>query len=880
MSTLSATVSNSRLWKTTLAFHDSDQFVSERERLRSTFLSFRERAGQLAGEIRKDLPDLTVHDLSHLDALWEISSTIVGDVYSLTPAEAFVLGGAFLMHDLAMSVAATEGGFSKIIKDPRWADLVTYEYQRAYGRYPSSEEILQPEPNLQKKALFNLLRQIHAENAEKLAFLSFTSSDGTPLFLIEDTEIRQTFGRIIGQVAHSHWWSISEVEKNFGRVIGSPHWCPPDWTIDPLKLACILRVADAAHLDARRAPTFLKAFSNLSPASEEHWIFQEKLNKPYLGEDALVYTAGRAFPLKEASAWWLCLDTLRIADRELRSVDALFAEKGYLRFAAKRVAGVDTPDRLASYIQTDGWLPINAMVHVTDLPSIIHSIGGDELYGKRPEVALRELVQNSCDAIRARRVYEKRVSDFGKITVTLSETKEGEFWLEVADNGIGMSERVLTDFLLDFGRSFWGSPQMQEELPGLLSSGIKPIGKYGIGFFSVFMIAEQVMVATRRSDLAARETLVLEFSSGIEGRPILRPADKNEQLIDGGTHIKMKLKRNPYTEGGLLFERFNDKQLSLAEVCRNMCPAIETDLYSIEKGIELKVISANDWQSMDGYKLLDRMKTHSKPIINNDEIEEYKKKAAGNLRVLVNNNGEIVGRALISIGYALHGDDMDYLSGVVTVGGLQASQLSGICGILVGQPIRASRDDAMPIVSDSVLKSWAEEQTDLVPNLWTTPKEQAACAQYIWMCGGETKKLPICINQGIWMSADEIMAMNNLPDKVILIDTFTIDYRLKHVEPYTLYPNVFIIHGSGGMPGLLQARYADWPRGVNTNFVSGGGPFQLNLIGNFIQAIAKAWKVTFDDIAKANRLERETEVGIGLANGKEIRVRALNISKP
>jgi hypothetical protein len=178
MSNLPTMLTNCSLWRTTLALRDGDQYAAERERLRTVFISFRERAGHLASEIRKDLPSLTVHDLTHLDALWEIASTIVGDTYTLTPTEAFVLGGAILLHDLAMSVAATEGGYRTIKQDPRWADLITSEYQTTYDRDPTEQELREPELLIHQRALFDLLRQIHAESAEKLAFLSYPSSSG------------------------------------------------------------------------------------------------------------------------------------------------------------------------------------------------------------------------------------------------------------------------------------------------------------------------------------------------------------------------------------------------------------------------------------------------------------------------------------------------------------------------------------------------------------------------------------------------------------------------------------------------------------------------------------------------------------------------------
>jgi len=353
MNTLPSVVTNSKLWRETLAPRENDPFGTERERFRTVFKSFRERAGHLANQIRTDCPMLTVHDLTHLDALWEMAAVIAGENYVLTPTEGFVLGGAILLHDLAMSTSAIDGGYNALKRDPRWTDIITSEYQSRFERRPTIEELKEPAREIETTTLFILLRQIHAENAERLAFLEFRSGDRPSQMLIEDTEIRQTFGRIIGRIAHSHWWSLDEVERAFSRQIGAPAWCPPDWLVDPLKIACILRAADAAQVDARRAPVFLKAISKLPTASEAHWRFQEKLNKPYLNQDALVFTAS-AFKLADAGAWWLCLETLRMVDRELRSVDALFADKRLNRFAARRVAAVDSPERLASYIQTDG----------------------------------------------------------------------------------------------------------------------------------------------------------------------------------------------------------------------------------------------------------------------------------------------------------------------------------------------------------------------------------------------------------------------------------------------------------------------------------------------------------------------------------------------
>src|SRR3546814_5786131 len=65
--------------------------------------------------------------------------------------------------------------------------------------------------------------------------------------------------------------------------------------VDKVKLACLLRVADAIHLDSRRAPRFIRTITNPTGVSALHWAFQERIARPHLELDAVVFTAGRPF---------------------------------------------------------------------------------------------------------------------------------------------------------------------------------------------------------------------------------------------------------------------------------------------------------------------------------------------------------------------------------------------------------------------------------------------------------------------------------------------------------------------------------------------------------------------------------------------------------
>ncbi len=555
------------LWKKNLANQNGDDVDSRaREKLRNVFLAFREKAAILVGEIHRDLPEYTVHNISHLDSLWEMADIIVGENFSVTPTEVFILGGAILLHDAGMSLAAYPERLDALRDTEIWKDIITKQYGIKYNRLPTREEIQRPAEDIKHNAVGLLLRNLHASQAEKLAFIEWKSeASSSPQYLLEDNQIRQSFGRLIGQIAHSHWWSLTQLEVNFSRVIGAPSWCPDTWVIDPLKVACILRLADASHIDARRAPSFLRALRKLPTSSDIHWKFQEKLQKPYLSEDALAYTSGYAFTLQDAESWWLCLETLKMIDGELKQVDALLAEKGLQRFAARRIAGINSPERFASFVPTDGWHPISAFIQVSDIPNLIKNLGGEELYGNDKAIALRELIQNACDAIRARRILENRSNNWGTISIKLGKDEHGD-WLEIEDNGIGMSLQVLTQYLLDFGKSYWGSDLMIEEFPGLLSTGIQTTGKYGIGFFSIFMLGSAVRIRTRRYYSGQSDTVVLEFNTGVSSKPIFRPAEKIEQIREGGTCIRVWL--DMPLENSILKRSYRKKPLTLSNVIK------------------------------------------------------------------------------------------------------------------------------------------------------------------------------------------------------------------------------------------------------------------------------------------------------------------------
>lgn len=539
------------LWRQAFQTPRSDSTTDEQDFFRTQYLLTRDRAAQLVSRIAVDLPGMTVHDISHLDALWDTASSVAEGAVSVNPAEAFVLGTSILLHDAAMSLAAYPGGLAEVKTTIAWKDAVARVALASEENGDETFDINDPPDSIVQQVVPEVLRRLHAERAEELAELGWRDPDGSQLHLVEESELRRFYGPTIGRIAHSHWWSVQKVEQEFSEELGALANRTVS-RIDRIKLACLLRVADALHLDSRRAPRFLRAITHPTGISALHWSFQERLARPHIELDAVVFTTGRPFGREDAEGWWLAYDTLNAVDRELRDVDLLLQSRGREVLKARRVKGVGSPEILARSVETRGWRPVDARLQVSDVPRIVENLGGSKLYGNDPTVALRELIQNAADAVQARRKYQRRTNDWGLIKVGFRSDAE-QTWLFVEDNGIGMSEQVLTGPLLDFGTSFWRSSLAMEEFPGLMAAGMHAIGRFGIGFFSVFMLGPVVRVYSRRCDKGQDMGRLLEFRGGTASRPILSALTGDPVPVDGGTRVEVLLKDNPWEKGGLLY---------------------------------------------------------------------------------------------------------------------------------------------------------------------------------------------------------------------------------------------------------------------------------------------------------------------------------------
>jgi hypothetical protein len=733
------------LWRQAFLSPRSDSTTEEQEFFRSQYLSIRDRAAQLVSRIAVDLPGMTVHDISHLDALWDTASSVAEGAVDVNPTEAFVLGASILLHDAAMSLAAYPGGLAEIRMTVAWNDAVARVALSSEESGGDRIDLHDPPDSVVQQILPDVLRQLHAERAEVLAEQAWQSADGEQLYLVEDSDLRNFYGPTIGQIAHSHWWSVHKIEDELSVDLGALANRTRN-LVDRVKLACLLRVADALHLDSRRAPRFLRAIVNPSGSPSPHWAFQERLARPHIELDAVVFTTGQPFGRPDAEAWWLAYDTINAADRELRDVDLLLQSRGREVLKARRVKGAGSPEILSRTVKTRDWRPVDARLQVSDVPRIVENLGGSKLYGNDPTVALRELIQNAADAVQARRRFERRSADWGQITVSVPKRGD-ESWLVVEDNGIGMSELVLTGPLLDFGTSFWRSPMAMEEFPGLMASGMHAIGRFGIGFFAVFMLGPVVRVYSRRCDKGRETGRLLEFRGGTSARPILSPADTEGVPIDGGTRVEVLLKTDPLQSGGLLaVGSYSKSTILLSRLVGAVAPNLDVALATMEEDISQPVACPGDWLKMTGPELVMRLN----PRVDRSGTDARKADRVL-MEPIVGADATVFGRAFINP----HEDWYSPDGGRVTISGLRASMLHNVQGVVLGEAITAARDAAQPVVTKEALSQWASKQARLISESVVDEERQARSAEVVLECGGDIGALKIVKWGAEWLSAEE-----------------------------------------------------------------------------------------------------------------------------
>jgi molecular chaperone HtpG len=163
----------------------------------------------------------------------------------------------------------------------------------------------------------------------------------------------------------------------------------------------------------------------------------------------------------------------------------------------------------------------------------------NSLYSER-EIFLRELVSNSSDALDKRKylgLTDKKINNSSDASEIKIEVNNKEKTLTISDNGIGMSEEDLKSSLGTIARS--GTKAFLEQVATNTKdkkSDMSMIGQFGVGFYASFMVADSVIVISKKAGDEQAWKWTSDGKTGFD----LEKADKDT----AGTSITLKLKKD------------------------------------------------------------------------------------------------------------------------------------------------------------------------------------------------------------------------------------------------------------------------------------------------------------------------------------------------
>src|SRR5205823_12091588 len=155
------------------------------------------------------------------------------------------------------------------------------------------------------------------------------------------------------------------------------------------------------------------------------------------------------------------------------------------------------------------------------------------------DIFLRELISNAsdaCDRLRYEAIANPSLIGDGEPPKIRIEPNKKANTLVVADSGIGMERQELIDNLGTIARS--GTKAFVARLTEV-KDGAGLIGQFGVGFYSAFMVAEKIVVSSRR---AGSDEAWTWSSSGGDGFEIAPAAEEIAKRVAWGTEIVLHLK--------------------------------------------------------------------------------------------------------------------------------------------------------------------------------------------------------------------------------------------------------------------------------------------------------------------------------------------------
>ncbi len=496
----------------------------------------------------------TDHGPDHIEAVLETASALITDESTdlFTSEDAAVLVIATVLHDAAMHLQGP--GFIALVSDadakPAIPELDKENWHTLWTRYVQEtsrlsqgelmelfgvdEPIEAPEIEnaeswspIQHAYIGEFIRRYHHRLAHEMAI------KGLPALASAETDFPPRSNdaepklNLAGLIARSHGTTI----RCLLDYLSSKFQVREFHGTHTVYLMVLLRIADYLQLQSDRAPNqIFKVIGIKSPKSKVEWgvhnivqdIVYDKNEDPEVVEVKINPKRTSIELFLRAQEWLHAIQfELDTSWAVLGEVFGRYQEK-LLGLNIRRIrSNIDDVD---TFGKEAGFVPCRVTFSAADAELLKLLI--KPLYGDRPEIAVRELVQNAVDAVRERRALglENDADRQPHVEVQIKKHEDGIWSLIIDDGGMGMTFDTLQRYFLNAGASFRSSMVWKKSFQD--DSGRSVVlrsGRFGVGALAAFLVADdprlvQLRVTTRH--VLAEPERGLTFTASLTDRPL------------------------------------------------------------------------------------------------------------------------------------------------------------------------------------------------------------------------------------------------------------------------------------------------------------------------------------------------------------------------
>ncbi|MBN1201936.1 MAG: ATP-binding protein [Anaerolineae bacterium] len=516
-------------------------------------------------------PEYTLHDEVHLIRVTELMSKIMPtSVFDkLNPVEITLLILAAHYHDQGMvlekdeiDILKTTSEFKKFqdnweIEHPNLKQVRQHLNDESL-RDDEQERYRELKYELKGALLTDYIRETHGQRSAEFVRKTFGSD--------RRWEVGGTnLAKFVARLCLSHVKSTYDLTPSNGfrydEVIGH-------YKVNMVYLGLILRLADILDFDRERTPDELyRTIDFRSNISLIEWAKHRSVESWIINSGQIQFTMRCEHPEYQRAAYrfidWIDQELANARDihRSFPAHVEYYQLDLPLKVDRSRIEPKDN-----AYIYHDLEFSLSR-------DDIVKLLMTDELYGS-PSLCIRELLQNSLDALRYRQALIKRnINDNwhgGEISMQHELDEQGHELIRCTDNGAGMDEAIIERFLTRVGRSYYRSPEFEQERISFRAAGVDfdPCSQFGIGFMSCFMLGDHIIIYTRRDYGPSRgygPPLIIEIN-GLGSIVVIREGEDSQPV---GTSVEITGRKKPS-----FLDKYSD-QVKLVSMVRGYALACE-----------------------------------------------------------------------------------------------------------------------------------------------------------------------------------------------------------------------------------------------------------------------------------------------------------------